>query len=159
MISLTAQEILSDEVLMFYKVNPQYCGEYGRKTLYSGELTDVPAKIFRMHAEFNIYPDDELIEISRQYLGTDALAEVIKAIQPRATGLSVDDVITTTTFDFRRNYPGKELPMMKWFKITGKAGVDDFGLSKDYQLVVSDRVINKIKNKMNNCLAEAFDSN
>jgi hypothetical protein len=141
---------------MFYKVNPQYCGEFGRKTLYSGELTDVPPNIFRMHAEFNIFPDDELVEISRQYVGTEALAEFLKTIQPRATGIFPEEVITTTTFDFRRNYPGKELPAMRWFKITGKAGVDDFGLSKDYQLIVSARVLSEIKTQMNNCLVEKF---
>ncbi|HEY9731813.1 MAG TPA: hypothetical protein V6C89_07870 [Drouetiella sp.] len=143
---------------MFYKVNPQYCGEFGRKTLYSGELTDVPPKIFRMHGEFNIYPDDDLVEISRQYLGTESLAQLIRSIQPHPTGLHPEEVITTTTFDFRRNYPGKELPAMKWFKVIGKAGVDDFGMSKDYQLVISARVLGEIKSKMNNCLAEKFEA-
>ncbi len=143
---------------MYYKLNPQYCGVFGRKTLYSGELTDIPAVIFRMHAEFNIYPDDELIEISKQYLGTEALAEGLKAMQPRATGVTFDEVACTTTFDFRRNYPEKEVPPMKWFKIKGKAGVDDFGLSKDNQLVVSERIMEELRPKIGNCQAGIFDA-
>ena len=142
---------------MYYRLNPQYCGVFGRKTLYSGELTDIPAVIFRLHAEFNIYPDDELVEVSRQYLATEALVESIRAMQPRATGLTVEDVTVTTTFDFRRNYPGKEVPPLKWFKIKGKAGVDDFGMSKDNQLVVSARVMEELRPKIGNCQAAIFD--
>jgi len=142
---------------MFYKLNPQYCGVFGRKTLYGGELTDVPAVIYRLHGEFNIYPDDELVEISRQFLGSVELAGQIKAIQPRLTGLYVDDVTITPTLDFRRNYPGKELPILKWFKITGKATVDDFGMSKDYQLVVSDRTLGVLKPKISNCQISIFE--
>jgi hypothetical protein len=142
---------------MFYKLNPQYCGVFGRKTLYAGELTDIPPVIYRMHGEFNVYPDDELVEVSGQYLGTAPLGEVLKALQPRATGLYVDDVTVTTTLDFRRNYPGIELPNLKWFKITGKAGVDDFGLSKDHQLVVSDRVFKELRPKIGNCKITAHE--
>jgi hypothetical protein len=141
---------------MFYKLNPQYCGNFGRKTLYGGELTDIPPVIYRLHAEFNIFPDDDLVEISRQYLGTTELAEFIKALQPRVTGLYVDEVILTTTFDFRRNYPGKELPDLKWFKITGKASKDDFGMSAEYQLVVSQRVLQEIKDRIGNCQCSTY---
>ena len=142
---------------MFYKLNPQYCGVFGRKTLYGGALEDIPPVIYRLHGEFNIYPDDELVEVSRQFIGTVELAESIKALQPRTTGLYVDEVTVTTTPDFRRNYPGKELPELKWFKITGKAGIDDFGMSKDYQLVVSDRVMKEMKPKIGNCRIALYD--
>jgi hypothetical protein len=142
---------------MFYKLNPQYCGVFGRKTLYAGELTDIPPVIYRLHGEFNVYPDDELVEVSGQYLGTALLGEALKALQPRATGLYVDDATVTTTLDFRRNYPGKELPNLRWFKITGKAGVDDFGLSKDHQLVVSDRVFKELQPKIGNCKIAAHE--
>jgi hypothetical protein len=142
---------------MFYKLNPQFCGVFGRKTLYAGELTDIPPVIYRMHGEFNVYPDDELIEVSGQFLGIVTLGEMLKAMQPRATGLYVDEVTATTTFDFRRNYPGKELPNLKWFKITGKAGIDDFGLSKDHQLVVSDRVFKELRPKISNCKITAYE--
>ncbi len=82
---------------------------------------------------------------------------MLKAMQPRATGLYVDEVTVTTTFDFRRNYPDKELPNLKWFKITGKAGIDDFGLSKDHQLVVSDRVFKELRPKISNCKITAYE--
>ena len=142
---------------MFHKLNPQYCGVFGRKTLYAGELTDIPPVIYRLHGEFNVYPDDELVEVSGQYLGTAPLGEALKAMQPRATGLYVDDATVTTTFDFRRNYPGKELPNLKWFKITGKAGIDDFGMSKDHQLVVSDRIFRELQPKIANCKITAHE--
>jgi hypothetical protein len=142
---------------MFYKLNPQYCGVFGRKTLHAGELTDIPPVIYRLHGEFNVYPDDELVEVSGQYLGTAQLGEALKALQPRASGLYVDDVTFSTTLDFRRNYPGKELPDLKWFKITGKAGIDDFGLSKDYQLVVSDRAFKELQHGIANCKITAYE--
>jgi hypothetical protein len=142
---------------MFYKLNPQYCGVFGRKTLYAGELTDVPSVIYRMHGDFNVYPDDELVEVSGQYLGTPTLGETLKALQPRATGLYVDEVTVTTTLDFRRNYPGKELPPLKWFKITGKAGIDDFGLSRDHELIISERALREFRPKIMNCKITAYN--
>lgn len=142
---------------MFYKLNPQYCGVFGRKTLYAGELTDTPPVIYRLHGEFNIYPDDELVEVSRHFLGTEELAETIKAMQPRTTGLYVDEATLTTTPEFRRNYPGRDLPNLKWFKITGKAGIDDFGMSKEFNLIVSERVMHEIRNRINNCQIHFYD--
>ena len=136
---------------MFYSLIPQTCGEFGRKTLYAGELTDIPPVIYRLHAEFNIYPNDQLIAISNQFVCTANLAEKLQRTQPRLSGLQIHELNVTTTLDFRRNNSGKELSEMRWLKIVGKAGVEDFGMSADYKLVVSDKALSVIKSEINNC--------
>jgi hypothetical protein len=42
-------------------------------------------------------------------------------------------------------YPGKVLPEFKWLQVFGTPGQDDFGISKDYRLVVSERILNTLK--------------
>jgi hypothetical protein len=37
-------------------------------------------------------------------------------------------------------HPSRELPSFRWLKIVGEPGVDDFGISADHRLVVSERV-------------------
>ena len=125
---------------MFFKVTPQPCGSFGRKTLYGGELTDRPPQIYRFHFEFESTPLSEISGINSTYIGSEELMERIKELFPRATGITFDEVFITATAEFRKQNPGRELPHYKWFKVIGKAKVDDFGISEDHELYVSDRI-------------------
>jgi len=139
---------------MFFKLRPENCGRFGRKTLYGGELTDIPPQIYRFHFEFDRYPNDELLEVNCVFLGTAKLAEQIKALNPK--GISFDEVTCTTSHEYREALGEKELPAFKWFKITGKPGVDHFGISADHQLVVEEPFLVLMKPKIANCQTSIF---
>ena len=141
---------------MFFKLKPDSPGTFGRKTLYGGELTDTPPQIYRMHYEFDRWSPDELLEVNSVFVGTVAFEELVKSIAPRPTGITFDEMTTTTTLAFRQANPGKELPPYRWVKIIGKGGVDDFGLSSDHRLVVYARIFGYIKQKVENCKAVLF---
>lgn len=146
------------EVTMFFKLNPDCTGTFGRKTLYGGELTDVPPQIYRLHYEFDRWSPDELLEVNSVFVGTPALEELIKSLFPRPTGITFDNMTTTSTLVFRQANPGRELANYRWFKVIGKGGVDDFGLSDDFQLVVSARIFGTIQPKIENCKAVLFSA-
>lgn len=141
---------------MFYNLVAECYGVFGRKVLYGGELTDRPANIYRMDFEFHNWPEDELVELNCNYLITDGLTEALKALEPRATGVVFDSATTSTTFEFRQANPNKVLPEYKWMKVIGKAGTDDFGMSKDHVLVVSERALMAMKPKMGHCKTSLF---
>jgi hypothetical protein len=136
---------------MYYILAPECCGTFGRKTLYNGELSDVPPQIYRLHYEFTSFPTGELVSVSCIFVATESLAETVKSLNPRPTGVTFEDIAVTTTYEFRQNHPDRELPPFKWFKVTGKAGKEAVGMSADNQLVVSEAVLRSIHQRLGNC--------
>jgi hypothetical protein len=125
---------------MFFKLNPEPCAQFGRKTLYGGELTDVPPQVYRLHLEFNTWPSTEIVGVNTIFIGTDDLIAKFRFFEPKVTGVVFEEVMTTATPEFRKENPGKELPPYKWFKICGQARVDDFGMSPEHELIISARI-------------------
>jgi len=142
--------------MVHYTLKPENCGDFGRKVLYGGQLTDRPPAIYRLDFEFKSWPIDDLIEINCTYIATEALIACITALSPKATGIFFDNFTSSTTFEMRRDKPGQELPPLKWCKISGKPGIDDFGMSKDHNLVVSERALLATKPKLNRCIIEVY---
>jgi hypothetical protein len=143
---------------MHFILNPECCGVFGRKTLYAGELTERPPQVYRLHYEFERWPSDELLEVSCLFIGTEAMMEEIKAQTPRPSGITFDEVIATGTPECRTAHAGEDLPLFKWFKIIGKAGIDDFGMTADHRLVVSDRIFGLIRSRIEHCNASLYRS-
>jgi hypothetical protein len=137
--------------MLFYKLTPECCGDFGRRTLYAGELATRPPTIHRLEYEFKSWPTDHLVEVNCQFIGTKELVLALAQLQPRPTGLHYDPVGTVNTLEMRREQPGRELPEYKWFRITGRPGKDDFGMSPDHSLVISERVLNAIQPMMEKC--------
>lgn len=61
------------------------------------------------------------------------------------SGVVFEDVFITRSEFFEEIYPRRELPKFYWAKITGRAGVNDFGLSNDFRLVVSQKGLDVLK--------------
>lgn len=78
-------------------------------------------------------------------------------IELGATGIELDRVEITTSDMFKELNPDKILPSFVWMRVLGKAGRDDFGISEDYRLVVSQRALNALKPLgVSNALVEPF---
>ncbi len=73
------------------------------------------------------------------FIVTDNLFKEL--IKNKLTGKIFDKVFVTTSDKFRDLNPQTlSLPNFHWLKVNGKAGVDDFGLSVDHELVISEKV-------------------
>ena len=61
------------------------------------------------------------------------------------SGYQLDTVEVSKSSQFYELYPGKQLPEFYWLKVTGILGKDDFGLAKDYRLVISERILGMLR--------------
>lgn len=131
--------------MKFYRLEPDTSGGLGDDTVHEG-WEDRPMRISKLQIELDFWPsDDFLVADMYGYVGTHRLAEAIK--KNGLTGVEFDyvDVIEGDQFWLERDeHPGQELPELLWFKFTGQAGVDDFGLIQGpctLPLVVSERAL------------------
>jgi hypothetical protein len=65
--------------------------------------------------------------------------------------------VSSASEEFEELFPDVKLPKFVWLQVTGKAGQDDFGLSSDHCLVVSQRILDLLKGAgMSHCDIHEF---
>ncbi|RZM77785.1 hypothetical protein [Leptolyngbya iicbica] len=97
-----------------------------------------------LHIEFNTWMESALIEVFPCYCVTRELREAIEAM--KFSGCSFAPAKVTKSETFNQFYPaGRHISEFTWLKVKGKTGVDDFGISKDHLLIVSERALSLIK--------------
>ncbi len=135
--------------MKFFQIDPDTIGSLGDDTEHEG-WTDRPLKISKLQIELDFWIDDDLVEANFDgYAGTHRLAEAIR--KNGLTGIEFDrvDVIEGDQFWIhKKDHPGEAVPELLWFKFTGKAAVDDFGLLQgpgSFPLVVSERALVLLK--------------
>jgi len=84
-----------------------------------------------------------LLESFPCFIATERLANEIKRLN--ASGARFADVKITQSPEFEELYPDTTLPEFKWLQVFGNPGQDDFGISKDFRLVVSEPILNTLK--------------
>lgn len=138
---------------MFYRLEPEVAGGLGPLTVRDNSL---PAgAILKLNYEFDGWLGDELLESFPCFIITEKLRRRIE--EAKSTGCSFDDVEISTSERFRSLYPEIRLRQFHWLKVVGKAGADDFGLSSDGSLVVSERALQAMKQgQLDNCTIEKW---
>lgn len=137
---------------MFYILEPEVAGGFGDNVVYDPSTRHVE----HLHYQFDGWLGDDLLETTPCFIVTDRLRSVIQ--ESARTGYEFATVEVTTSELFRELYPDRELPKFWWLKISGKPGVDDFGLSPDHRLVVKDAVLADIQQQcqLDNCDVTEF---
>jgi len=139
---------------MYYYIEPEVSGGFGEQTVI--DATVHPPKISILHYLFDGWLGDELIESFPCFLVTEKIAKQIE--HEGLSGASFDEVFISTSEQFKELYPNRELPSFRWLKITGKAGVDDFGIADDFRLVVSKRSLEILEQgQISNADIEPFE--
>ena len=144
--------------MRFFELEPEMPGDLGPST--TGDLISRPPKIKNLEFEFNVWPDDCLVEAIGTYIVIDTLRDKLILLNP--TGVTFDRVkISKSEFFrefYRHLYPNRKLPAFSWLKITGQGGKDDFGLSPRGNLIVSLRVLELLKEfGLNHCEIENYN--
>ncbi len=140
--------------MKFYTYEPEVSGlGYGENTVYVGAKTAHPCVVSRLHYEFNYWPEDDMQATIFHYIGTERLRKALEAMEPPVSGIEFDEVEISGDEDefehvWRKGRPDSALGKWYWFKITGKAGRDDFGGGPTDDLVISERVAVLLKEKM-----------
>jgi len=99
---------------------------------------------------------DDLLESFPCYIITERLEK--KLLGTDATGYELGDAEVTKSEFFKDMYPkAPPLPKFFWLKIIGEPGVDDFGYSNDYRLVVSEAVLRMLQSlNLKHCEIQEF---
>ncbi len=128
----------------YYVVEPEVAGGWGENTIF----TRTPGQgtvVHKLHYEFDGWLGDELLESAPCFIVTERMAHEIQ--KAGLTGVSFDKVEVTVSPEFKQLYPDRQLPTFVWLKIEGTPGRDDFGVTSDLMLVVSEsalEVLNRV---------------
>jgi hypothetical protein len=121
----------------YYLVEPEVAGGLGKGTKM--DRSTHPPTVSRLHYVLDGWLGDEILQTFPCFIVTRGLRNIINSIQP--TGIEFGEVEVSKSRQFDDLYPGRRLPEFVWLQIIGTAGKDDFGLSNDCRLVVSDRAL------------------
>jgi hypothetical protein len=141
--------------MKYYCLAPEVGGGFGEHTLMDSSVR--PPRLTRFHYKFDGWLGDDLLETVACFIGTRRLVDRLQSLNP--TGLELDRVEISKSDEFKELHPDRALPEFAWLKITGEAGRDDFGLSQEHRLVVSERVLSVLNSlTLNNCEVWDYDA-
>ncbi|CCN72624.1 hypothetical protein [Vibrio nigripulchritudo] len=122
---------------MLYYIEPEVCGGFGVGTIIDSSTH--PPKITQLHIEFDGWLGDDLLEVFPCYIVSEGLAEEIK--NKSLSGFILDHVEVSKSDKFIESSPNTLLPNFFWLKPLGKCKENDFWISSDHRLVVSEKVM------------------
>ena len=136
---------------MFYHLAPEVAGGLGSETVF--DRSQSPPIVRALHYELDGWPDDDLITSFPCFIVTERMKKMIQ--DARASGCSFGPVKVTTSEqfkDFEEFHQVQQLPKFSWLVIHGAAQRDDFGLSADGSLIVSERILEVLrKGRLDDC--------
>ncbi len=139
----------------YHVVEPEVAGGWGPDTQFT-RTPGQPVVVHKLHYVFDGWLGDQLLETSPCYIVTAALADRIT--QANLTGFVLDSVKISKSDQFESLYPGRELPDFRRFRVEGAAGQDDFGVTRDLMLVVSDTALATLQDVgITHALVEPYD--
>lgn len=141
--------------MRYYVIEPEVAGGLGENTIMDQSVH--PPKITSLHYNFEGWLGDVLLESFPCFIATEDVVRELKSMG--STGVSFDRVEITKAKQFDDLYPDRQSPEFKWLKVSGKPGVDDFGLADDFRLVISQPVLNLLKSHgLRNAIVEPLSA-
>jgi hypothetical protein len=140
--------------MKYFIIEPEIAGELGEET--EMDTSNHPPVVNKLHYRFSGWLGDALIATFPCFAVTESLADAIS--ENGFTGVKFVGMQSTVSDEFSEMHPNVKLPKFKWMQITGKRGFDDFGLSNDYRLVVSEKAHMVLQNAgINNAVTSIFE--
>jgi hypothetical protein len=120
-----------------------------------GPLTDLdttlhPPIIFKLHYVFDDWLGDSLVASFPCFICTSDLASAVK--DAGLIGVEFDIVLCSKSELFDDLNGDLDLPEFEWMKICGQRAIDDFALSPQGHLVVSEKALGVLqRGSLKNC--------
>ncbi|MDY0918844.1 hypothetical protein [Pseudomonas viridiflava] len=131
---------------MFYYIQPEVSGGLGESTII--DTTIHPPKVSQLEYKFEGWLGDDLLESFPCFIVTKKLADTLTT--ENLSGFKIMPVATSISENFIELHPNTYPPKFLWLQIKGSAKIDDFGLSEDHILVISEKALKTLrKNKIN----------
>lgn len=149
--------------MRFYSLGPEAAGELGSQSII-GNPKERPHQVKKLHLELTFWPADDLID-AYTYVCSKRLATALAA--STLTGFRLDKIDKVSFGDqfniSARMHKGETLAEFVWLKVSGKPGIDDFGLVQGpcaLPLVVSESALQLLKSfDFNHCTIQRFYAN
>lgn len=125
----------------FSFVEPEVAGGWGRNTI--ADRSTIPVTVKHLHYEFDGWLGDVLLESTPCFILTERAGIAVR--QASLSGVEFQPVEVSVSETFRDIHGDAALPTFERLTPCGQPGVDDFALSADLRLVLSDRAINVLK--------------
>lgn len=126
---------------MYKLIEPEVAGSLGKET----ELDNsVFPHVKKLNYEFDGWLGDDILESFPCYIVTKSLREDLE--NNKFTGISFHEVIISKSETFLELYPDRELPEFYWLKINGEAFKDDFFITEENILAISERAYFVLQN-------------
>jgi len=122
----------------FYKIRADVAGNWGENTI--AQIAIHPPVIEYLDYEFADWLGDDLLTSFPIYIVSEKLANLLKISNLSGFELAFCEVSKAEIFH-DLHPEGLELPPFFWLKIHGKAQEDDFGISQDFYLIVSEKAL------------------
>jgi hypothetical protein len=127
--------------MRYFSIRPEVAGNIEMRS--DADWKTHPPIVRKLHYEFEGWLGDAILEAFPCFIVTTELWEAIE--QARLTGVRIDHAETSTSSLFRKIYPGRQLPAFCWLRPIGHAGADDFGISSNLVLIVSERALELLR--------------
>jgi len=126
----------------YYTIEPEVAGGWGENTV-AATTPGGTTVVRKFHYQFDGWLGDELLTSTPCYIVTERLSNEIR--NNNLTGVEFDNVEITVSGEFTDLYNDRQLPRFVWLKIIGKPKEDDFGMTPDILLVVSERALRLLR--------------
>ena len=127
--------------MTYHVVEPEVAGGFGGRTVLDASVH--PPRVSRLHYELEGWLGGEILTTFPVYVVTARVRAALEAMGAAGVEFAPVEVSRSPTFD--QLYPGRPLPEFFWMKVHGRPAVDDFGMSDDHRLVVSQRAFDTLR--------------
>ena len=127
--------------MRFFIIEPEVAGGFGPDTVL--DFSVHPPRPIKFNYQFDGWLGDPLVEAVASFIVTVSLKDLLE--KNFVSGIKFGDVDITKSGEFEDLCPDMVLPDFCWMQIYGTPGSDDFGLSAQHRLVVSERVLDLLK--------------
>ena len=129
--------------MTYYLVEPEVAGGIGTETVW--DRSGAKPAVTKLHYQFDGWLGDQLLESTPCYIVTESIMHGIIAAD--LSGAQFDVASISTSEQFRDLYPKRQLPKFVWLKVVGVPGDDDFGVTPDLALVISERALQLLRQR------------
>lgn len=137
----------------YRSLKPEIHGGYGKKAVIARET--FPPTVHKLHYVFDGWLGDDLVTSFPIFMVTERLKDSI--VSHKLTGVEFDFVLVTKSELFFDVHGDLELPKFWWMKVLGVEDIDDFLLTRNADILVSEEVYDVLREfSLNDCTISEY---
>lgn len=128
-------------MVKYYLVKPEVAGGLGPETEMDRSVH--PPRVSKLHYEVAEWLGDGIVQSFPCFLVVRSLGNKLQSQE--FTGVQLASALVTEADEFRDLNPEGVVPDLVWLVVDGVPGVDDFGVTGTGDLIVSERILELLR--------------